>query len=250
MSEAIVRRQAPPRCVPPSRALPAAHCRQAVRPWRCIVALLPLLTAVLLGAAWPVPAWAQAQTYTIVEHESAIQLRLNRRGFFSVLAHDHVMMAQGFAGRVSLDPADLASASLQLTIPVASIAVDPQEMRDALKLEGNLNDSDRADIRENMLAEDQLDAEHFPRIVATLDSVTGTLPDVTLALRVRIKQTERVLTAPARVELAPGALRAEGELTLLQSDFGIEPYSAVLGAVGVEDKVTVRFRIVARAEAG
>ena len=51
-----------------------------------------------------------------------------------------------------------------------------------------------------------------------------------------------------QVVFTADGLAASGEFTLLQSDFGIEPYSTLFGAIAVQDRVTVRFRIVARAE--
>jgi hypothetical protein len=85
--------------------------------------------------------------------------------------------------------------------------------------------------------------------VATLEGASGTLPDLLLTLRVRVRQTEQVLSVPVRVEATPDGLRARGEFAFLQSGFGIRPYRALLGAIAVEDEARVRFDIVARVEA-
>ncbi len=207
------------------------------------------LLAVALGGA-PAPAQAAPRTYTIDVHTSSVMVLLYRQGLFALLAHDHVIVAEGFAGRVTADPADLAHTALQLTFPVPSLQVDPLAVRQELGLAGKLSLDDRKEIQANMLAPAQLDGVQYPRIVATLESVSGQLPDVMLTVRVRIKKTEKVLSIPAHVELAGDEVRATGEFTLLQSDFGVEPYSAVLGAIAVQDPARVRFRIVARAEAG
>ena len=228
------------------------HGCGAGRRWGAPAALaLACLLASTLGALL-VPASAQAaqRSYAIDPHASSVMVLLYREGLFSLLAHDHVILAEGFAGRVTADPADLAHTALQLTFPVASLLVDPLASRQELGLAGKLSLDDRKEIQDTMLAPAQLDAGQFPRIVATLESVSGPLPDVTLTVRVRIKKTEKVLTIPAHVELAGEEVRATGEFTLLQSDFGVEPYRAVLGAIAVQDLARVRFRIVARAEAG
>jgi polyisoprenoid-binding protein YceI len=224
-------------------------------PPRWLVRSLPaLLAATLLALAWlaagAAPAAAQARSYTIDGHASSLQVLLRRKGVLSGLAHDHVLVADGFAGRVSVDPAELSRSALQVTIPVASLQVDPPAARQAAGLEGTLDEADRAEVRANMLAPDQLDAARAPRVTATLAGVSGQLPTLTLAVRVRIRGVERVLSVPARVELAGDELQASGEVSLLQSAFGIEPYSTMLGAIAVQDRVVVRFRIVARAAAG
>ncbi|HKI98576.1 MAG TPA: YceI family protein [bacterium] len=212
--------------------------------------MLALLLAALWQGALPAPAAAQSRSYTVDAHASSVQVLAYRKGLFSLLAHDHVFVADGFAGRVTFDPADLTRAALQLTVPVASMLVDPQDARDALGLEGKLDDSDRAEIKANMLAPDQLDGAQYPRVTATLASASGKLPDLTLAVRVRIRQVEKVLNVPVHVELTSGQLLATGQLELLQSDFGIEPYSTLFGAIAVKNRVQVRFRILARVDAG
>jgi polyisoprenoid-binding protein YceI len=234
---------------------PAADRRPHGRSGRRPVRTLPaVMLAALLALPWlagpAAPAAAQLRSYTIDAHASSLQVLLRRRGLFSALAHDHVLVAQGFAGRVSVDPADLSRSALQVTIPVASLQVDPPEARKALGLEGTLDDADRAKVRESMLAPDQLDAARSPRVTATLAGVSGQLPALVLAVRVRIREVERLLSIPAQVELAGDELHASGEASLLQSVFGIVPYSTLLGAVAVQDRVVVRFRIVARADAG
>lgn len=57
--------------------------------------------------------------------------------------------------------------------------------------------------------------------------------------------TKRI-TVPVTVTITPQQLRAMGSYTLKQTDFGIKPYSAGLGAVKVKNEVTVNFSIVAK----
>ncbi len=206
------------------------------------------LPALLLWVWLVLPAYGAPVSYTIDPQAGSLQLLVQRAGVLAVLAHDHVLVAEGYAGRIVLDTTALAGASLQISVPVAALRVDPPQARAELGLAGELDDDDRREIRDNLLAPQQLDAGQFPRVIATLEGISGVLPDVTLALRVRIKQTEQVLTVPARVEATPRRLEASGAFDLLQSAFGIEAYSALLGAIAVEDRVRVRFRIVALAE--
>ncbi len=189
---------------------------------------------------------AEVRAYTIDPRASKLRLQLFRTGVFSLLAHDHVLLAESIAGRVLLDTQDLSRSSMQLSVPVTSLRVDPLEERLTLGLDGELDEEDRAEIREAMLSAEQLDAPRFPRVVATLDSLTGDLPEVVLAVRLRIRGTERVIQVPVRVTASDTELRASGEISLLQSQFGIEPYSALLGTLAVDDRVLVDFELIAR----
>ena len=47
------------------------------------------------------------------------------------------------------------------------------------------------------------------------------------------------LTVEARVERKDGLSHLRGEFTILQSDFGITPYKAALGTVGVADELKI-----------
>jgi len=52
-----------------------------------------------------------------------------------------------------------------------------------------------------------------------------------------------------RYSLAAGTITVSGETPLRQSDIGLTPFSALLGALQVQDEMRVRFRLVARAAA-
>src|SRR6266513_2109052 len=57
----------------------------------------------------------------------------------------------------------------------------------------------------------------------------------------------RTISVPVRYQFAAGALIASGDAALRQSDIGLTPFSALMGALQVQDEMRVRFRIVARA---
>jgi hypothetical protein len=57
----------------------------------------------------------------------------------------------------------------------------------------------------------------------------------------------RTISVPVRYEFVAGALIVSGEAALKQSELGLTPFSALLGALQVQDEMRVRFRIVARA---
>jgi hypothetical protein len=50
---------------------------------------------------------------------------------------------------------------------------------------------------------------------------------------------------PATVTVDGTRLTANGEIELLQTDFGMKPFSIALGALEVKDRLLVRFKLVA-----
>src|SRR6185436_7382493 len=97
-----------------------------------------------------------------------------------------------------------------------------------------LDASDRKTVRQHMLAEDQLDAEHHPEIQVSLAGcVASATPgsyqaDVSFTIRGKTARRERA----AQITFAGGQLSARGSLRLSHAAFGIQPYSAWLGSVG------------------
>ena len=59
----------------------------------------------------------------------------------------------------------------------------------------------------------------------------------------------RTFAVPVRYQLADGELQAAGEFPLKQSELGLTPFSALLGALQVQDEMQVSFKVVARAAA-
>jgi hypothetical protein len=126
-------------------------------------------------------------------------------------------------------------------------------------------DAAREGTRRNMLGEALLDAEHNPQIVlraVRLESAGAPAPGSggeaggeaggeTRAVLARVQATVRgqlrTISVPVRYQFAAGALIASGEAALKQSELGLTPFSALLGALQVQDEMRVRFRIVARA---
>ena len=64
-----------------------------------------------------------------------------------------------------------------------------------------------------------------------------------------VRDQVRTLTVPVRWKLSPGTLDLTGTLALRQSELGLTPFSALLGALQVQDEMHVSFHIVARAAA-
>ncbi|MGH8275601.1 MAG: YceI family protein, partial [Steroidobacteraceae bacterium] len=55
------------------------------------------------------------------------------------------------------------------------------------------------------------------------------------------------ISMPVHYERRAGELIVSGEGPLRQSDLGLTPFTALMGALAVQDEMRVRFRIVARA---
>ena len=65
-------------------------------------------------------------------------------------------------------------------------------------------------------------------------------------MRVSVHGQVRSLVVPLTYELTGNELKAQGQLALKQSDLGLTPFSALGGAMRVQDEVQVKFRFWSR----
>jgi len=71
-------------------------------------------------------------------------------------------------------------------------------------------------------------------------------PDIDV--RIRLVGTERDLTVPVVLMIHDDQLIATGQISVLQSEFGLEPFTVAGGQLSVADRIQVRFRVVAIAQ--
>jgi polyisoprenoid-binding protein YceI len=193
------------------------------------------------------PGAARGATLRVDPEQTHLDVRLDRAGAGSALAHDHVVEATQVAGTVEYDAARPESSSILVEARTDSLRVDEPSARRRLGVEGDLSDSQRADVTKAMRGPDQLDVARHPTIRF---ASTRVVPEGSGRLRVTGRLTLRGVTQevtfPATVTLEAGTLRGRATLTFLQSTFGYRPYSAVLGAIRNKDEVTLHVDLVAR----
>jgi hypothetical protein len=189
--------------------------------------------------------------YDIDASASLLTIDVYRAGALARAGHNHVIASRELSGTVYV-AADLSRSTCEVHIPVASFTVDEPQLRarEGADFPADVPEEARAGTRRNMLSTAVLSAESFP----TIDlSCAGFVPkpaaegsqSLELRLQTGIRGQSRMITVPLRYELAPDRLTAEGELPLKQTDLGITPFSAMLGALQVQDEMRVRIRLVA-----
>ncbi len=204
-----------------------------------VLALASALTALVAGA--------DAPHFAIDPKQSALYCRTRKAGAASALAHDHAIRATDLKGEISYDPAHPESSRVEVTVQTATLLVDAPEDRVKLGLEGGPSDSDRKKIAENMMDDGQLDVKKFP----TIHFVSSAVKADGDKLRVEGSLTLHGVSHPVSLAVtvkpsAEGQLSGDGELAIKVSDYGIEPYSALLGAVKNKDQVELLLHLVAR----
>ena len=97
----------------------------------------------------------------------------------------------------------------------------------------------------NMLAK-VLEADKFPFALISVAGANAKEKKTTLAVAITLHGYMRTLQVPAEIEADAEKISVTGRLSFEQTDFGITPYSLLGGAIAVQNRVGLRFRIIAR----
>jgi polyisoprenoid-binding protein YceI len=197
--------------------LTARIARRAATSRRWALALVIALVAAILTSS---PAGADARRYGIQRETSEVSFKATSR----------LMNADGrfhrIRGEVVVDPRDVATARISLTLEAASIDTGI-----------GLRDT-------HLRSGDFFDVERFPDIMFESVRVEGAGRRATVTGRLTMRGVTQEITVPVDVTLSEVALVATGELVLNRRDYGIN-YNSFVNPIGNEVRVT--FTIRARA---
>jgi polyisoprenoid-binding protein YceI len=173
--------------------------------------------------------------WTFDASDGELQLRTGVTGRAARMGHRLTIAMTRWQATVNWDRDEPVSA--ELVVDVDSFEV--------LRGEGGvkgLSGPEKAVVRSNALR--SLNAGRFPEIRFTTDTIDKTDNGYRLggALKIRGKSQEHVIDL--RTEDLGDSWRLSAESTVRQSDYGIKPFSLLMGSVQVVDEVAVSFTAV------
>jgi hypothetical protein len=207
-------------------------------------------------AVAPVPAPHVGTPYQILPQSSLLTVLVYRGGTLASAGHNHVIASHDLSGAVYI-PSAVMQSSFEVHVPVGTLTVDEAELRaqqPAAEFPPDVSESAKQGTRRNMLGEALLDAQRNPEIVLQslqLEPAGSTAANsgaVLAHVQSSVRGQLRTFTVPVRYRLEEkGTLEISGEFLLRQSELGLTPFSALLGALQVQDEMRVNFHIVAHA---
>jgi hypothetical protein len=199
----------------------------------------------------PRPGLPPGRVYRVDENQSELRILVYRAGPLARFGHNHVIVNHAIRGAVSL--ADAAGESVfWLKVPVAGFVVDDLQARreEGADFAGDIPDDAKSGTLHNMLSAALLNADAFP--VITVNSVAASAAQVrpgagalTATVAISVAGHESKVGVPLTLSVDSRRLSATGTLELRQSVLGLTPYSLMLGALQVQDAMTIKFDIVA-----
>jgi polyisoprenoid-binding protein YceI len=178
--------------------------------------------------------------YRLVPEQSKFTVQAFAEGLLSAFGHDPVLAIKVFAGEVQFVPGSFESASLKIVIKADSIVLTDE-----------VKEKDRLEIEQTM-REQVLEIAKYPEIVFVSSSISVTrLAEGRYRARVIGDLTfhgvtQKNLWITTQASVTGEELRAQGDFSLKQSDFGIKPFSAVGGTIKLKNELKFSFDIAAQ----
>jgi polyisoprenoid-binding protein YceI len=161
----------------------------------------------------------------------SLLVKTARSGLGRRAGHDLTLEVTRWSGQASIDPAEPANSAVNAEIEVASL-----EVREGTGGVLALTGSDRDEIAK-IIREKVLHTSAHPAITFRSTRVQGTPEAFTVEGDLTIIGRTEPVTVSGRVS----GDRLTGEATVVQSRWGIKPYSALFGQLKVADPVEIEF---------
>jgi polyisoprenoid-binding protein YceI len=207
------------------------------------ISRLAILPSLLLAGS----VLAQERVYTVDPAASDLHWLTYKAGSLQRLGHNHVISVGRPDGTVTVNTADLSKSRFELTIPVEGLVVDNPELRKGLgpDFASVPSADDVAGTRKNMLGDKLLHADKFPTIRVRGTGPFGAAGSQTFKLTVDLVGKSIDLTVPAEVNVNDDSVTAHGTFEVTHSELGLQPFSVMLGAIQVADKMSFSYDIKA-----
>jgi polyisoprenoid-binding protein YceI len=162
--------------------------------------------------------------------DGVLQVRTGVAGSAAALGHDLVLVVDDWELGVRMRRG--VPASIALTAELASLRVESGS--GGIK---PLTAADRDTIRRNALG--ALHAREHPQVTFQSSAIRDTADGLHVEGTLTIHGSAQPLVVDVAIERGDGRVRAHCEVHLRQADFGVKPYSAMLGQLRVADEVRV-----------
>jgi len=179
--------------------------------------------------------------YVIDQSSSRFTVRAFATCLLSTFGHSPTVAIRNFEGEMEFSPEDPSASSLHVRASADSLEImDDIKSKDRQEMESTMNNS-------------VLETAKYPEIVFATTSVSASRLgegryQANLNGNLTLHGITRPVTIPTQVTLMGDMLRAGGEFSLLQTNFGIKLVSVAGGTLKLKDELKFSFDIVARRE--
>lgn len=179
-----------------------------------------------------------ADVYQLDADRSRVLISVDAAGPLSGLGHKHAISAYQMEAYAMISTTQSRAI---LRLPLKALRVDEPSARQQLQLEGELDASEIADTKTNMLL--SLEADQYPELIIRIDEFHLANDAVVAVGELYLHGTIQPIQVPVNLSNQDGGLSVTGSFKILQTKFGIEPYSALGGGLRVADDLEIEFEL-------
>ena len=158
------------------------------------------------------------------------------------LGHEHGVVGQLRSGW--LRPGAVENAG-ELIFDMKGFSADTDTARRYVGLEGSIDPGTRKQVNTNMLGPDVLDVSRYPTAACKIHSMKPAQQDPAaanqwdLAGELTLRGQTRPIRFLAKLEPEKTGLHVRGGFAILQTEYGITPFSKAFGEIGVADRLEI-----------
>lgn len=213
--------------------------------------LLLLALPVLATESIPAPAPSPQAVHYVLDSKPGdleVMVFYDREALAAAISHDHVVTPTRFTGSVDYDANNPASCDVKIVLFVSDLVVDAANARSRYDLPDTTSDGNKASIKKNMLASAQLNASTFDKVSFTSSSCAPSGDQVLVKGALSIHGLSHNVNVPMTIEANGETFSASGHFTAQHSDFGMNPFTAMLGALKNAPKLAFHINVSGRAK--
>ena len=179
-----------------------------------------------------------AASYVLDAAKSRFVVRATASGLLSAFGHNPTIAIRNFTGEAWFRPQAPEQSSLQFKIDAGALAVT-----------GDVNDKDRREM-ERAMREDVLETGRYTEIEFTssgiqASKITEGMYRMKISGKLTMHGVTRDLELPCNMNVSEETLRANGDFTIRQTDYGMRLVSVAGGTLKLKDELKFTFDIVA-----
>jgi polyisoprenoid-binding protein YceI len=175
-------------------------------------------------------------TYAIGPATGALMVHTGRTGFGAVAGHDLVIEVTRWGGTARIDAERIEASVVEVVVDATSL-----EVREGKGGAVPLLASNKSEIAKTI--NKLLSTKTHPEMRFRSTAVARTADGFTVHGDLTIAGATRPAELTVSIDVLSGQPRGTVTTTVVQSDFGVKPYSAMLGALRVRDAVEVRAEV-------
>ena len=208
----------------------------------CATAPAPETVTEVAPPPLPHNFYRDRQQVTVLNADNLrIHIKVGKTGSLANLGHEHAIEVGALQG-YAWWPDDPGEARADIQFRLQDLQVDTEAAKATLKVDNDLTEKQKTDTYNNMLK--SLSADEYPTVRVKLSEFEQMASEKDVLWKAQatlwLHGTRR--DYPVNLSAGPNSTPTNGTLAFRQTQFGIQPFSALNGGLQVADELLLHFR--------